>query len=30
MFRWVATRYDKTAENFMGFVWFAAVIIGLR
>lgn len=29
-FRRVATRYDKTPENFMGFVWLAALLVGLK
>jgi putative transposase len=29
-FRRVATRYDKKAENFMGFVWLAALLVGLK
>ena len=29
-FRRVATRYDKTSENFMGFVWLAALLVGLK
>ena len=28
-FRRVATRYDKKAANFGGFVWLASVIVGL-
>ena len=28
-FRRVATRYDKKPENYMGFVWLAAVLTGL-
>ncbi len=28
-FRRVATRYDKKAANFLGFVWLAAVLVGL-
>ena len=27
-FRRVATRYDKKAENFLGFAWLAALIVG--
>ncbi|HVJ67491.1 MAG TPA: transposase, partial [Caulifigura sp.] len=26
-FRRVATRYEKTARNFVGFVWLAALIM---
>jgi putative transposase len=26
-FRRVATRYEKTIENFAGFVWFAALLV---
>ena len=29
-FRRVATRYDKKAENFLGFIWLAAVIVNLK
>lgn len=29
-FRRVATRYDKKAKNFMGFVWLAAMLVGLK
>jgi len=28
--RRVATRYDKKAENFLGFVWIAAIIVNLK
>lgn len=28
-FRRVATRYEKTAENFAGFVWLAALMVDL-
>jgi transposase len=28
-FRRVATRYEKKAENYLGFVWLAAVMTGL-
>jgi len=28
-FRRVATRYEKKAENYLGFVWLAAVLVGL-
>lgn len=28
-FRRVATRYDKKSENFLGFVWLAAVLTSL-
>ena len=28
-FRRVATRYEKKAENYLGFVWLAAVLTGL-
>ena len=28
-FRRVATRYEKKAENYLGFVWFAAVLVSL-
>ena len=28
-FRRVATRYEKKAANFLGFVWLAAVLVGL-
>jgi transposase len=27
-FRRVATRYDKKAENFLGFAWLAALLVG--
>lgn len=27
-FRRVATRYDKKAENFLGFAWIAAILVG--
>jgi transposase len=27
-FRRVATRYEKKAENFLGFAWLAALIVG--
>lgn len=27
-FRRVATRYEKKAENFLGFAWLAAVLVG--
>ena len=26
----VATRYEKKAENFLGFVWFAAVLVSRK
>jgi transposase len=29
-FRRVATRYEKKAENYLGFVWLAAVLTDLR
>lgn len=29
-FRRVATRYDKLPENFLGFVWLAAILIHLQ
>lgn len=29
-FRRVATRYEKKAENYLGFVWLAAVLTTLR
>jgi transposase len=28
-FRRVATRYEKKAENYLGFVWLAALLTGL-
>jgi putative transposase len=28
-FRRVATRYEKKAENYLGFTWLAAVLVGL-
>lgn len=28
-FRRVATRYEKKAENYLGFAWFTAVLVGL-
>ena len=28
-FRRVATRYEKKAENYLGFAWLAAVLVGL-
>jgi putative transposase len=28
-FRRVATRYEKKAENYLGFVWLAATLVGL-
>ena len=27
-FRRVATRYEKKAENYLGFAWLAAVLVG--
>lgn len=27
-FRRVATRYDKKAQNFLGFAWLAAILVG--
>lgn len=29
-FRRVATRYEKKAENFLGFVWIASVIVSMN
>ena len=29
-FRRVATRYEKKAENFLGFVWLAVVLVSLK
>jgi putative transposase len=29
-FRRVATRYEKKAANYLGFVWLAAVIVGVK
>jgi putative transposase len=29
-FRRVATRYEKKAANYLGFVWYAAVLIGME
>jgi len=29
-FRRVATRYEKKAENFLGFIWLAAVLVSLK
>jgi transposase len=29
-FRRVATRYEKKAENYLGFAWLAAVLGGLK
>ena len=29
-FRRVATRYEKKAENFLGFIWPAAVLVNLK
>jgi len=29
-FRRVATRYEKKAENFLGFIWLAATLVNLK
>jgi putative transposase len=29
-FRRVATRYEKKAENFLGFIWLAALLVNLK
>lgn len=29
-FRRVATRYEKKAENYLGFVWYAAMLVRLE
>jgi transposase len=29
-FRRVATRYEKKAENFLGFAWIAAILVNLK
>lgn len=29
-YRRVATRYEKKAENFLGFVWLASLIVNLK
>lgn len=29
-FRRVATRYEKKAENYLGFVWLAAALTGMK
>lgn len=29
-FRRVATRYEKKAENFLGFAWLAAILVTLK
>jgi transposase len=29
-FRRVATRYEKKAENFLGFAWVAAILVTLK